>query len=58
MKTLITTLVITFMAAPGITQSALAASPNEVIVGGQNIGSDPDSNVRFQMRRDVGSEGF
>jgi hypothetical protein len=58
MKTLITALVITFIAAPGITQSALAASPNEVIVGGKNIGSDPDSNVRFQMRRDVGSEGF
>ena len=44
MKTLITAvaLAITFIAAPAITQSALAASPNDVIVGGKNIGQDPD----------------
>ena len=60
MKMLITAvaLAITFIAAPAITQSALAASPNDVIVGGQNIGQDPDSNVRLQLRRDYGSEGF
>ena len=44
-------------AAPAITQSAIAASSNDVIVGGKNIGTDPDANVRYQMRRDVGSEG-
>jgi len=60
MKTLITAvaLTITFIAAPAITQSALAASPNDVMVGGQNIGQDPDTNVRLQLRRDYGSEGF
>ena len=39
-------------------ESALAASPNDVVVNGKNIGSDPDAGVRYQMRRDVGSEGF
>jgi hypothetical protein len=59
MKTFITALAlaITFIAAPSITQSAIAASSNDVIVGGKNIGTDPDANVRYQMRRDVGSEG-
>jgi hypothetical protein len=60
MKTLITAvaLAIALIAAPVITQSALAGSPNDVIVSGKNIGTDPDANVRYQMRRDVGSEGF
>ena len=60
MKTLITVvaLAITFIAVPAITQSALAESPNDVIVGGKTIGQDPDSNVRLQLRRDYGSEGF
>jgi hypothetical protein len=59
MKTFITAvaLAIIFIAAPAITQSAIAASSNDVIVGGKNIGTDPDANVRYQMRRDVGSEG-
>jgi hypothetical protein len=57
MKTLITALTLaTLIAAPAFTQTALAA--NEVIVGGQNIGADPDANVRFQLRRDAGSEGY
>jgi hypothetical protein len=51
-------LAITLLATPALTQSALAASPNDVIVNGKNIGSDPDAGVRYQMRRDVGSEGF
>ena len=44
MKILITAvaLAITFIAVPVITQSALAESPNDVIVGGKNIGQDPD----------------
>jgi hypothetical protein len=29
-----------------------------VIVGGKRLGQDPDSNVRLQMRRDFGSEGY
>jgi hypothetical protein len=51
-------LAITLLATPALTQSVLAASPNDVIVNGKNIGSDPDAGVRYQMRRDVGSEGF
>ena len=60
MRPLITAvaLAITFIAVPAITPSALAASPNDVMVGGKNIGQDPDSNVRLQLRRDYGSEGF
>jgi hypothetical protein len=59
MKTLITggvaALSIALIAGPVLTRPALAEEP--VIVGGKNIGTDPDANVRFQMRRDVGSEG-
>ena len=51
-------LAIALLATPALTQSALAASLNDVIVNGKNIGSDPDAGVRYQMRRDVGSEGF
>jgi hypothetical protein len=57
MKTLITTLVLaTIVAAPAVTTSAFAA--NEVTVGDRVIGADPDANVRLQMRRDFGSEGY
>jgi hypothetical protein len=62
MKTLIigsaATLALVLVAGPVLTKSALAEAPNSVNVGGKNIGADPDSNVRFQLRRDVGSEGF
>ena len=62
MKTLIigsaATLALVLVAGPVLTQSALAEAPNSVNVGGKNIGADPDSNVQFQLRRDVGSEGF
>jgi len=51
-------LALVLFAGPVLTQSALAEAPNSVNVGGKNIGADPDSNVRFQLRRDVGSEGF
>ena len=62
MKTLIAggvaALTIALIAGPVMTQPAWAEAPNSVIVGGKNIGADPDSNVRLQMRRDAGSEGF
>ena len=62
MKTLIAgsvaALAIALIAGPVLTQPAFAEAPNSVNVGGKNIGADPDSNVRFQLRRDVGSEGF
>ena len=58
MKTLIATVALaTVLVAPILTQAATAAS-NDVTVGGKNIGQDPDANVRLQMRRDFGSEGF
>jgi hypothetical protein len=57
MKTLITALALaTLLAVPTFTSSALAA--NEVTVGDRIIGADPDANVRFQLRRDAGSEGY
>jgi hypothetical protein len=61
MKTLIigsaAALALVLLAGPVLTQPAFAEAPNSVNVGGKNIGTDPDSNVRFQIRRDVGSEG-
>ena len=62
MKTLITggvaALAIALLTGPVLTQPAFAEAPDSVIVGGKNVGADPDSNVRLQMRRDFGSEGF
>jgi hypothetical protein len=59
MKTLIAAVAfaIVLIAAPTFIQSA-AAETTEVIVGGKSIGQDPDANVRFQLRRDAGSENF
>jgi hypothetical protein len=57
MKILITALALAaLIAAPVLTQPA--AAQNEVIVGGKNVGADPDANVRLQLRRDAGSEGY
>jgi hypothetical protein len=57
MKTLIATLVLaTLVAAPAVISPAFAA--DEVTVGDRVIGADPDANVRLQMRRDYGSEGY
>jgi hypothetical protein len=62
MKTLITAgvaaLAIALLTGPVLTQPAFAEAPGSVIVGGKSIGTDPDANVRLQMRRDFGSEGF
>jgi hypothetical protein len=59
MKTLITALAVAaLLAAPAFTLSAVAQSPNDVMVGDKYVGTDPDANVRLQLRRDVGSEGF
>ena len=62
MKTLIPggalALAIALITGPVLTQPAFAEAPDSVIVGGKNVGADPDSNVRLQMRRDFGSEGF
>jgi hypothetical protein len=60
MNTLISALALaTFLiAGPAFAQSATAPSPNDVTLGGKSIGQDPDANIRLQMRRDFGSEGF
>jgi hypothetical protein len=58
MKTLIAAVALaTALMVPAFTQIAVSA-PNDVIVGGKNLGQDPDANVRLQMRRDFGSEGY
>ena len=61
MKMLITggvaALAVALITAPVLTQPAFAEAPDSVIVGGKNIGADPDLNVRLQIRRDFGSEG-
>ena len=62
MKMLITgtvaALAIALITGPVLTQPAFAEAPDSVIVGGKNVGVDPDANVRLQIRRDFGSEGF
>jgi hypothetical protein len=58
MKTLMAAVALaTALIVPAFTQISVAA-PNDVIVGGKNLGQDPDANVRLQMRRDFGSEGY
>jgi hypothetical protein len=59
MKTLITALALAaLLAAPAFIPAANAGPPNSVSMGGKNIGADPDANVRLQLRRDFGSEGY
>jgi hypothetical protein len=61
MKTLNTALALAaLIVPPAFTSAAVAVSQaqNDVIVGGKTIAADPDANVRFQLRREVGSEGF
>ena len=43
---------------PTLTRSAIAGPTDDVIVGGKFIGTDPDENVRLQLRRDAGSENY
>jgi hypothetical protein len=59
MKTLITVFALasTLFAIPAFIQSA-SAGPDQVFMGGKNIGQDPDANVRLQLRRDAGSENY
>jgi hypothetical protein len=58
MKKLITALALAALfAAPALT-TATVASAEEVWVGGSRIGADPDPNVRLQLRKDFGSEGY
>lgn len=59
MKTLIAAfaLATALVAAPAFVQTA-AAGPDQVFMGGKNIGQDPDANVRLQLRRDAGSENY
>jgi hypothetical protein len=46
----------TLISIPAV--AAFAQSADVVIVGGKAIGQDPDANVRLQLRRDSGSEGY
>ena len=62
MKTLIiggaATLALFLVAGPVLIQPALAKSPQLCECRWQEHRRGPDSNVQFQLRRDVGSEGF
>jgi hypothetical protein len=42
------------LASPSLAQAAPRSS-NGVIVGNQNVGSDPDANVRFDLEREAGT---
>jgi len=55
MKTLFTLAILaTTIGSPLLAQAA-PSSRNAVIIGGQNIGSDPDVNVRFDLEREYNS---
>ena len=54
MKTLFALAILaTTIGSPLLAQAA--PSRNAVIIGGQNIGSDPDVNVRFDLEREYNS---
>mgnify|MGYP003544602485 CR=1 FL=1 len=42
------------VASPALAQTAPRSS-NSVIIGNQNLGSDPDANVRFDLQRESGT---
>ena len=42
------------LASPALAQAAPRSSSG-VIVGNQNVGSDPDANVRFDLEREAGT---
>jgi opacity protein-like surface antigen len=42
------------LAAPVMAQAA-PQHRQDVIVGNQNIGADPDANVRFDLQREAGT---
>ena len=42
------------IASPAFAQRA-PQSGNSVIIGNQNLGSDPDANVRFDLQREFGT---
>jgi hypothetical protein len=55
MKTLIALAALAFaIATPALAQTA-PRSANSVVVGNQNLGSDPDANVRFDLQREAGT---
>ena len=55
MTKLITALALAALfAVPALT----TASAEPVQFGGKTIGADPDPNVRLQLRKDFGSEGY
>jgi hypothetical protein len=55
MKKLITAFALAALfVAPALT----VASAAPVEFGGKTIGADPDPNVRLQLRKDFGSEGY
>ncbi len=41
------------LAVPALAQAA--PQSNGVVVGSQNLGADPDANVRFDLQREAGS---
>ena len=58
MKTLVATVAFAaaFTAIPFSVESAAAAESMEVYVGSKYVGRDPDARIRFELRRDAGSE--
>jgi hypothetical protein len=58
MRKLITALALAALFAVPTLTIATVASAEPVQLGGQNIGADPDPNVRLQLRKDFGSEGY
>lgn len=45
----------TSIISPLFTASAVAATRHDVYVGGQDVGADPDANVRLDLQREYNS---
>jgi hypothetical protein len=58
MRKLITALALAALFAVPTLTIATVASAEPVQLGGKAIGADPDPNVRLQLRKDFGSEGY
>jgi hypothetical protein len=58
MRKLITALALAALFAVPTLTIATVASAEPVQLGGKTIGADPDPNVRLQLRKDFGSEGY
>jgi hypothetical protein len=55
MKTIIAFAALAAVIVSPVLAQAAAQSRHDVTIGNQNLGSDPDANVRFDLEREAGT---